>query len=243
MNSIHFKSPETMLKQYFILGFCFLIASGLWAQTPVITPLHNEAHDIVLGAGFGNYSINSFVSYSPIKNVGILFQSVECNIYHNDWRALDRSLKLSTGYYGELVPKLIFELYGGVSYYKYGSLEIISIMPVESYIIEGTAFAYFLQPSIGYRSNNFQLSFATRFSNRLYELNIASSPNLSYLGDKVLIEPSLNIAWGFEKLKFHFQTGILYNGVQSIHNFGRMQAQMGMQLQLNALNFKKKTRD
>lgn len=229
-----------MLKHYFILGFCFVVARGLIAQTPVITPMHTKAHGIVLGLGYSPNRLNSFVSYSPIKNTAVLFQSVESNIFFTDRNSFNRSLKLSVGYCNELIPKLILELYGGISYFKYNYHSQYNLGQFDSHVLGGYSFAYFFQPSIGYKANNFQISLASRFSNRMFESKNANNSNVSFLGDEVIVEPSVNIAWGTEKLKFHFQMGLWLYGIQTHYAYVPFHAQMGFQLQLNALNFKRK---
>jgi hypothetical protein len=154
-------------------------------------------------------------AYSVSSRIAVIadgFWAKEKNAYENS-RAKGNYFETACGYYKPIRKHFVFETYGGMGlgnikswYHDYGYSEMFFSK-------------YFLQPSFGFTSKNFDIA----LSSRLCGLNYSEIRDLSISDDKgnidfikghslsYLVEPALTMRLGWKNLKLQLQYSLSRN--------------------------------
>lgn len=161
------------------------------------------------------------------------------------WFAIDNSFgfiaEAAPGYFTSLGDKFVFETYAGIgrghSFYPLGE-----IIPSETNVLEVQFDRYFIQPGIGFTTNNFDIAFSTRFCVVDYfgKKPYAWTANDDFteisaeqLNQFYTLDPALTIRLGFRNVKFQFQTLYVYSIESKFENgifYDRWNINLGIQL-------------
>ena len=137
------------------------------------------------------------------------------------WMAIDQSLgqlyEIAPGFYTPVGQNFVFETYAGIGQgYSFYPLEAIN--PIFTEVIEVNFDRYFIQPAIGYTTNNFDIAFSSRlcmvdyYHNKPYAWGLEYDSEIIY--EKVdqffTVDPALTIRFGFKNFKFQLQGMYLF---------------------------------
>jgi hypothetical protein len=196
-----------------------------------VKPQSDEVHPDSLGQS-GSISPALDLAYSPITHLGIIasyrsvnsryidedFSSSHTSLYNNDVMGgmfKGKRFELGAGYYMQVANRGFFEVYGG-----YGQGDISRRGRYNTQFNFSSKYhRFFLQPAIGFRTNNVSLSGGIRFAMNKYYSFSAADTSLSYdivQGDVngevtkinfTLLEPFVNFEVGYRFIKFNVQVG------------------------------------
>lgn len=137
------------------------------------------------------------------------------------WAAIDQSLgqlyEIAPGYYTGIGQNFVFETYAGIGQGR----SIYTLEKFDPYFpdnVEVNYDRYFVQPAIGYTSNNFDFAFSTRVCMVDYYHNKPATLRIENEGDLLLekvnqfftIDPAMTIRFGFKNFKFQLQGMYLF---------------------------------
>ncbi len=156
-----------------------------------------------MGENFGGAEIQG--AYSLTKHIGIM-----ANGFFNSqgyYSGGGYFVEIGSGYFKSFNSKIVFETYGG---FGFGETTNLNILGAKSWVNYSR---YFIQPSIAYASENFDIAFSSRFCgldfrdvDDLYLLDKEPLSTFSYL-----FEPALTVRGGWQLIKFQFQIGYSEN--------------------------------
>ncbi|MBT8229977.1 MAG: hypothetical protein KJO50_06930 [Bacteroidia bacterium] len=168
----------------------------------------------------GTFGFNDFqLAYSPISHLGLMMNAQ----YHNggsysepfeDGSARKYLIEGGIGYYRNFERSGVFELYGGGGY---GGVSFDHSSDSEFSAYNSKLSRFFIQPSIGFTSEFFDLSFSMRFIRLNYfdhdisEYEPGSAFDEDYdlreLNDHIytFLEPGITLRVGWNQVKFHMQ--------------------------------------
>lgn len=207
-----------------------LLAIGctpVYRPSAVNLPMFDTANELQVGGYIGNNGTDVQAAYSIDDKYAIVAAGSFMNFNDNnsDSFTLLNTVRrhsfgeLGLGYYEKFGRNGVFEIYGG---FGAGKSEAQDIFDGDSISAQGNFFKLFMQPSISFKSNNFQFGLVTRFSyinfTRYTDDFLANTNNLDL--DAVFIEPAFQIGFGAKNFRFTWQTGfsVPFNTPDFRHN-------------------------
>ena len=185
-------------------------------------PLIKEKGDLTSTLSYNNYQL----AYGLTDQFGIManghynineWSSSFDSISSNEYTTRRWSADLGAGYYKAFGDNGIFELYGGGGFGMYDfDYDVFENDEFQStYEYDASSWRVFLQPSLGFVSDNFEVAFSTRFMGvsffdiayRNYTEEDLIYEDLNDLGTTMypFIEPAVTIRAGHKSVKFHIQ--------------------------------------
>ncbi|MBI1226905.1 MAG: hypothetical protein GC192_16860 [Bacteroidetes bacterium] len=174
-------------------------------------PLLSEKGEVSLTAGGNANQAEVQVAYAVSNSLGIMGNVGFFNPKDdgNGNGGSGRLGELGLGYFKPIGTGFIFETYGLIGF---GSFE--NHFPTSNNgKISGKLSRYGIQPSIGYKTNNFSIALSSRLSSLHYgepngDLVFDGMNQIDYLKENdafLLLEPALTIRAGLEKVKLQVQ--------------------------------------
>lgn len=212
----------------------FNSCAPLYVPNSVNTPMLNEKGDFNAAASYGLAGLDLHTAYALNDKIGIMVNGSYMNETSDSTDNFHKHIfvEAGAGYYKTFGKFIQFETYGG-----YG------IGRINSYQTSGgfSSFAntyvnrLFLQPSIGFKSDYFQLAFAPRTV-----CAFVSQENINKTG--IFIEPTLLLKVGSPTIKFITQFGLSYmlNDYSTSFNYEPFIFSFGLQYSFRNMESEKK---
>lgn len=189
------------------ISIVFASCNAFYVPALVNTPMFEEKNETCINASVGTNGYNFQGAYSFSNNWAIIanarYRKAYSNGYHGKCWSNSHLGELGFGYFKNW-GDLKFELFNGLGF-DYNPI-LMKINSWESYTIYRKT-NYFIQPSIGAVTQNFEVAFSTKlnsilygYSNLRYEKNFF--PFLS------TIEPAITLRAGYKHVKFFYQIGL-----------------------------------
>lgn len=207
----------------------FQSCNTMYVPTMQNVPLLQEKNEVRATLGLSNlqgaYAVTDNIGviangyYSNVTSVfdqnSIVYSyTTERNIFH---------IEAGGGYFKKLSDNAIFECYGGLgfgnsSFKKFDSDSLSALPVLKSTFFTKTA-RFFVQPSIGYTIDNFDVAFSTRFIvQNYYGVDTSGFTKIDLYDNKLLnidqpflfMEPAITLRFGYKYLKFHAQAIFSY---------------------------------
>ncbi len=199
---------------YYVLFLGTLLSGCTPSYVPsrVSTPMLKNKGQIHASIGQGTSGFTPQVAYAVGDNIGVMLNGSFLN------RSVDKEIsdsvvtdvskhnyvELGLGYFTKLGTRGLFDIYGGVSRGNMHYTDTDEGLFSEEWSTETLDIVnsrFFLQPSIGLTSKNFDFNLA----NRITLNHFGASANRR---SNVYIEPTVTMKYGIEKVKFLSQVGI-----------------------------------
>ncbi|MFO7879249.1 MAG: hypothetical protein R6V52_04355 [Bacteroidales bacterium] len=185
-------------------------------------PLLQNKGDVTSTVSYNNYQ----VAYGLTDNLGVMLNghynknqwaSTSAHEIRKEYITSRYSLEGGLGYYSNFDENSVFEIYGGGGYgaYDYNFDKFENDNYLSTYEYAAASWRAFVQPSVGYSTDNFQIAFSTRFMGvgffdiayKNYTESELSAEDINDLDGNIypFLEPALTIRAGSEVLKFHIQ--------------------------------------
>ena len=179
-----------------LLGGC----KGYYNPANIPVPLLKEKGELQLTAGLGNDGFDADAAYALTDHIGLTggytyeHAPIKLGFDYDIGMETYHLGHVGIGYGGISMGKSSFfmEIYGGTrqGYYQFDNFE--SAKYYDSWISQ-----YYIQPSIGMRSDIFDISFTSRFIyHRVFDIQ------------NFFIEPFITMKLGYKFLKFYTQIGL-----------------------------------
>ncbi len=199
----------------YLFAIAILTSCSVYTPNTLHTPLFVHQGQASVGAHI-NQGFNIQGSYAVTDHIAIMGNLLQVkNSVDNNSTSREGNgalYELGAGYYTPM-GKTVFEINGGIGF---GNLDIEKNISSEVRKFEAKGTRFFLQPSLGYVSKNFEAAFTTRAA--LLKFNNIST---TYLAEDLsaddfvdidqptwlFIEPAITLRAGLEKLKFQVQIG------------------------------------
>lgn len=212
----------------------FILSSCLTAYVPntINTPLFSNKGEATFNVSGGNSGIDAQAAYAItdkfaiMANSSISRQNEEVTPYSSGSSKTDTYshtlFEGAVGYYKTPTDWLNFEVFGGfgmsdvdVSTYSYTYEYPEGVW--NNFSLKGQYQRYFIQPSMGYVSDYFDIAFTPR----LAMVNFSGKLNntIDKSGTGVFVEPNLTFKVGFKQFKFFTQFGFAYKVNSTGYNF------------------------
>ena len=178
---------------------------SVYIPQTVDIPLIKEKKDIRvdIAASYPLISVNSTVSYGLLNHVAIQL--------HGSLSLFSYGYQGAIGYFNNLGNLKILEIYAGYGVFNDRSNDLMyTDAPTYDYSDHKI---YFTQINFGKLYKNFEYGFGVkigRISSNLLEedyFNNVKSRSQNYYDNNFLIEPTIFIRYGFEKVKFNVKLG------------------------------------
>ena len=244
-----------------ILGISLIAQSCNIMYTPNMqnVPLLTEKNEVRATLGPFDYQ----AAYAVTNNIGVMLngqyhtRNTNSYDYTNESNSLNNSkstlIEGGIGFIGKLSENSVFEVYGGYgmgknsTFDKYTDYTTGSLVREESFTAKTNRF--FLQPSIGFTNEYFDIA----FSSRLMVLNFSNIDTLNYTSlmlvdqdllniDKepfVFIEPAVTMRVGYKWVKFQAQMMYSFKYNATPLNYMPLTMTIGVHFDLAPRNFKK----
>ncbi|MCW3092269.1 MAG: hypothetical protein JWP81_3338 [Ferruginibacter sp.] len=221
-----------------VIFFIILISSctpHFYKAKPLEPVLLTGQNEFKLNA-ITDFSMSSVsAAYSPKQNFGIL-AGVASNHYRSSATTAGRDTiyineyvvnpYLGAGYYKNIAPNILFEVYSGIGMYNYKNTAL-------SYLKSMNSLNFFLQPSIGYAQNNLDAIFTLRIDyldrnkTKIKDsvLSVNNQKRYAFLEykDYFFLQPGITLRAGTKNFKIQFQVSesIPFSGnYRSIYGYG-----------------------
>lgn len=187
------------------------IIFGLTGCAPIYTPnvvhapLFSEQHDADVQIGMGTCGYDAQAAYAPTDFLGVMVNSSfrnkdvsDTNYYHKH-----SFIEAAVGYYGKINEAGRYECYVG-----YGNGSAQNYNDFFNGYINGNYNRFFIQPSIGAKSDVFDGAFSLRI---VYIDMYQISRNLGYNRNQLSLfyfEPVITARVGYKFVKFFAQGGL-----------------------------------
>jgi hypothetical protein len=221
-------------------------------------PLFKEKNEIRATIGItdfqGAYAVSDKIG---VMVNGSLSNGNQTTTYNYNYSSTSTSkgsnIEVGAGYYKLINENSVFEVYGGVGTGKNSigltTEDSINAIPRKVGSFTATTSRFFVQPSIGFTNDYFDLAFSTRFVLLKYS-NISSfgyTPTMLYedkllnIGDPVFafLEPALTMRFGYKYVKFHAQAMFSYKYNSDRLNYLPFNMNVGIHIDLVGLFNKK----
>ncbi len=224
----------------FIFVICFASCAPYYIPNSINVPLLNKKGDAQLNIDAALSGFNQQLAYAATDNIGIMFNS-NFSLKNNSLDIIKKHnfFELGIGYFSLLKEDWKFEVYGGGGFGKNIIVDPLSSFFSMNNHIDIRSQRFFIQPSIAYSIENFDIAFSTRVA----FLNYKDLKNNIKPSFNQFIEPALTLKFGIKEIKFLMQGGI---SIPTIINndsyYFPFMASMGLQTSFNFFNFNKKTK-
>lgn len=168
------------------------------ANVPMLT--NKGESQIGVYAGFSGLDVQ--YASAPANHIGIMLNSSFMNSTSDPQKNYHKHIfaEGGIGYFNKNKGNLSYELYGG---YGYGIIDIATTSFSQIIKTRATISRIFFQPSIGFSSKFFEISFTPR---TVYVNSVSDIVN-SQVADLYFIEPILTMNLGFKKVYLQLQAG------------------------------------
>jgi hypothetical protein len=216
-------------------GFLFLLSAcstSYYVPTPNRAPLLQEEKEVTVAASGTLYaqsvSTDVHAAYSPIEGLGLMIngslvepqtsRGINNDIMYNGMSG--RYIEGAAGYYKKIGKQSSVEIYAGYGQMTKGQTQVDFWFDGNQDVL--ASFNYnrvFVQSAIGFRGDYFEIIPSLRFSRLEYSNVSVDNPDPNrepfvsvYDGaDFFMIEPALNIGFGYKFLKFQVGFGTSFN--------------------------------
>jgi len=147
---------------HFLYLFLVIFSVGcapLYTPNIIHAPLFLQKNDADIQLGIGTCGYDAQVAYAPTNYLGVMVNSsfknketTDTNFYHKH-----NFLEVGLGYYGKIGAAGRFECYAG-----YGNAQAESFMDGFYGLVKGRYNRFFIQPSIGAKTDVFEGAFSLR---------------------------------------------------------------------------------
>ncbi len=182
-----------------VIAAMFFISSCRLSYVPsaLYVPLHEQKGEIYSQASLGNNGLGAHLSYSVFNNISIMAGG---NVLRDE--LLDHySYEGGIGFFESYENDLVFETFAGAGY---GYTEKLPDQTMASVSTHGVFTKAFLQPAIGFKSDNWETGLGLRVSYVDYE-SYLKPPIHNF--QRMFFEPALSAKYGWRSLKFSLQVG------------------------------------
>ena len=200
------------MKLYYLLA----LVIGLNACAPIYipnvvhAPLFTEKGDADISVHTGISGVDAHVAYAPTNFMGVMVNGSFANRGSgtNNFHVHNYA-EASVGLFKKLESEFVMEAYAGI-----GGGNIRSSSDNTFWLNDVTAsnFKYFIQPTLGYKTKNFESALVLRYANVSVRQN-----NIKYQND--FIEPVGLIKVGTENVKFTCQAGFSATSANSFNSY------------------------
>lgn len=231
------KSTNVFLKIRFAAFFLLplLLNSCLTAYVPntINTPLFSNKGEATLNVAGGNSGIDAQAAYAItdkfaiMANTSISRQNDEVSSFSSSTSQTDTYshtlFEGGFGYFKTPTDWLNFEVFGGfgiadVEVNTYNFNYDYQNETWTNFLLKGRYDRYFLQPSMGYVSDYFDIAFTPRLTMVNFSGKIDNETQ-KRIGTGVFVEPNITVKVGFKEFKFFSQFGFSYKVNSSGYNF------------------------
>jgi hypothetical protein len=206
----------------------------LYVPNVVNTPMLSEKNDFNASVNFGLSGTDIQSAYAVTDNIGIMLNGSYMNETSDSTDNFHKHIfiEAGAGYFKPLGKFGLFEAYGGYGLGKINSYQSSDVFfsYADTYVNR-----FFIQPSIGFKSNYFQLAFAPRTV-----CAFVSQENVNKTG--FFIEPTLILKAGSPMIKFITQFGLSFmlNDYSNSFNYEPFLFSFGLQFSLRNRESEKK---
>lgn len=220
------------LTYYLVIGTTLLMINAcapVYRPTSLNIPMFESADELHIAVHTGNSGYDLQTAYSIDDQFGIMVNASYQNRSEDSLEIRKHTFaEAGFGYYRNLSEHTVFETYLG---FGAGHSEAVDIaFGSDSFSAEGNFTKFFLQPSISYRAESYQLGFATRFSYvnfSTYTDNFLINPNPTALSS-LFIEPTIYGSVGNANWRFIMQFGLSMKQSETDFNHGSVITNIGV---------------
>jgi hypothetical protein len=173
----------------------------VYVPNVINTPLLSDKGEVQANLNIGVSGFDPQLSAAVSDHVGLMFNgSFRFNTNSNSaYEEVHNFVEAGAGYFTEFEEKGRFEVYGGVGG---GNLKASNVdFWTSGPDIEVKTFRAFVQPGVGFKTDNFEGSFASRLVLLNLDLGTETATNF-------FIEPAFTIKGGSKNIKAVFQIGV-----------------------------------
>jgi hypothetical protein len=248
------KAKIMKTKFLFILALGFILTSckTLYKPTMQNVPMLNGKSDFRSTLSYNNYQF----AYAVSDNFGVMlnghhnkneWSSSFDSISRNDYFTRRYSLDAGLGYFRNLSENTVFECYAGGGYggYQFDYDIYTNDVYERTNAYQTASWRSFVQPSIAYRDDIFEIAFSARFMgvgffdvvSRNYTQDELISENLNNLNQHFypFIEPAITLRVGHRMAKFHVQC--IYSELLSPHSLSYFPVNINFGISFNVFEW------
>lgn len=205
-----------MLRYSFFAVLIFFLSSCATVYVPnsIHTPFHEEKGELKAGVSSGLNQIDGFVSYSPLKNVSVMFNCVSNYKFNVDTVGFKTyhlfAFDIAPGYFKKIDENWNFEVYAGYGQGNFATRNVAMHKLSAVYLgdLKGNYERFFLQSAIGIQTGSFSFSYAMRFSEINYR-RIADELNVNiFNGSLHFFDTSIRMGIGSESFRIYAEGGL-----------------------------------
>lgn len=195
-------------KSYLFYSVPLLFITGcapLYTPNVIHAPLFSQKNDADIQLGTGTCGYDAQVAYAPTNYLGVMVngsfkdkETTDTNYYHKH-----NFIEAGVGYYGKIGDAGRYECYAG-----YGNAQAESFVDGFYGLVKGRYNRFFIQPSIGAKTDIFDGAFSLRI---VYINMYDVSKNVGYTPSQLsayYYEPVLTGRIGYKFVKFFIQGGL-----------------------------------
>lgn len=216
----------------------FASCSPLYRPNTINVPLFKEKNELSINAGTSRNGADIQAAYSVSNHFAVMangsFYNINSTNGTNILREENNFSEISAGYYTHIGENIIGEIYPG---FGMGRAYNQNNYRIEQFYFKRVDYhKIFLQPSIGFVSNIFELATSVRWSlvdyynfKTDYPINYT---NLPIKTANIFIEPALTVRAGYKSVKVFTQAGLVIPTMPITYSYVPLILSIGVNIKL-----------